>query len=341
MDPAVWLAGWKLNHPVWLWGLAAIPLLVFARHRLARRDVIPFAPLQLRPARADRRRRWLGIAYRLLDVVLLTGLLVALADPYRTSSVEMAEDEGIDLMLVLDISLSMLAEDFPPNRLAALRELAQAFVDSSGGHRIGLVIFAKDPHVHSPLTTDRTSLVKLLDSVTVYTVDQSRSGGTAIGDAMLVAIEQLSRNRIPEREQALILITDGESNNGIDPVLAARWAREEDIRVYSIGIGSTEPVAVTFEGRPVGQGDDPYMAVLDDQQLRAIADAADGRFDRATDADALGTVLAELARLESAPLARRTLEIRHPIGHGVAFALLPLLAAWLILGGTVLRRPLR
>mgnify|MGYP000721228641 CR=1 FL=1 len=106
---------------------------------------------------------------------------------------DLIEDEGIDVVLVLDVSLSMMAEDFPPNRLEALRRIASDFIRRSGGHRIGLVIFAKDSYVQTPLTTDHRSLLSLLDGVTVYTLDQAKSGGTSVGDALLVAVERAEK----------------------------------------------------------------------------------------------------------------------------------------------------
>ena len=164
----------------------------------------------------------------------------------------------------------------------------------------------------------------------------------------------LTRNEAPEnvmsasgekakvegRDQAVVLITDGESNLGADPELAARYLRQLDVRLYAIGVGGEEPVEVVFEGRRVG-GDTPYLAYLDDTQLRAVAAAADGRFYRAADVGALEDVFAELSRLESAPLELRTVELRESRASYLALAALPLFAAVLVLGGVVARRPLR
>lgn len=324
------------SRPLVLLGLVLVPLFAVVRFKLLRRDAVPHAPLQYRPVPRSRAGR-----LRLpVEVLLLATLIVALAGPHRLTHLELIEEEGIDVMLVLDVSLSMLAEDFPPNRLDALGRIARDFVRRSGAHRVGVLIFAKDVYVQTPMTTDHPILLSLLDGVTVHTLDQVKSGGTAVGDALLVAAERLQSGRIEGRDQAVVLITDGESNLGFDPVLAARYLRESDVRLYAIGVGGEEPVEVYFEDKRVG-GDDPYLAYLDDAELRAVAAAAGGRFYRATDVGALEDVFAELSRLESAPLEVRTVELRHFHTSYLALAALPLFAAVLALGGVVARRPLR
>jgi len=330
----------QLSRPLVLLGLLLVPLYAVLRGRLLRRDAVPHAPLQYRAA--PRRSRWLrGAGLRLaLEALLIATLVVALAGPHRATRLELMDDAGVDVVLVLDVSLSMLAEDFPPNRLDALRRIARDFVRRSGGHRIGVLIFARDVYVQSPLTTDHPILLSLLDSVTVYALDQDKSGGTAVGDALLVAGDRLRQAKVEGRDQAVILITDGESNLGADPVLAARYLRELGMRLYAIGIGGEKPVDVFFEGRPVG-GNTPYRAYLDDTQLRAVTAAANGRYYRAADVGALEEVFAELSRLESAPLERRTVELREGRASYLALAALPLFAAVLVLGGVVARRPLR
>lgn len=328
------------EHPWLLLALLAVPLLGLLRRRHLLAGVVPYAPLQLQAQPASR-SRWRPISWLVgAEMLLLALVVIGLAGPYQQREVEILEGEGIDAMLVLDVSLSMLAEDFPPNRLEALRRIARDFVARAAGHRLGLVIFAKDTYVQSPMTTDFQGLAELLESVTVYTINQNQSGGTAIGDALLVAGDRLQKSRQEGRDQALILITDGESNAGLEPELAARWLREQGVRLYIIGIGGQTPVAVTFEGRAVGSGDAPYLAVLDDQRLEALARAADGRYFRALDADALAAIFGELARLERAPLASRILELRAPLGRWPALLALPLFLASLVLGGMVVRRPL-
>ena len=153
--------------------------------RQRRRRTVRFPPLQYRAGETGW-RFWKQLAPQ-LELLVLALVVVGLAGPYEETRLDLIEDEGVDVMLVLDVSLSMLAEDLPPNRLEALRRIARDFVSRAGGNRIGIVIFAKDSYVQTPLTTDHRSLLTLLDGVTVYTLDQNKSGGTSVGDALLVS----------------------------------------------------------------------------------------------------------------------------------------------------------
>jgi Ca-activated chloride channel homolog len=326
------------SQPLALWALVAVPLFVWWRTRLLRRDVVPHAPLQLRSVP---KRRLAPLLRSVAEALVLAATIVALAGPHRSTELELMEGDGVDVLLVLDVSLSMLAEDFPPTRLDALQRIARDFVARSGPNRLGVLVFAKDVFVQTPLTSDHRIVRELLDGVSVDAINQGASGGTAVGDALLVAAERLAAARVEGRGQALVLITDGESNLGIDPVLAARWVAEKGVRLYSIGIGGEEPVEVFYEGERVGGPGDPYFTFLDDRQLRAMAEAADGKYYRATDVDALEQVFAQLSRLESAPLEVRTLEVRSFLTSWLALAALPLFAVSMVLGGAVLRRPLR
>ena len=323
-------------------GLALLPLYGALRYRIRRRDTVVYPPLQHATAAPSGLLRRLASVLPLpVEVLLLSALVFGLAGPQRESTVDLIEDEGVDVVLLLDISLSMLAEDFHPNRLDVLRQLASDFVSRAGSHRFGVVIFAKDAFVQAPLTRDHKVLHELLDGVSVNAIDQSLSGGTAVGDALLITADLLESTRIEGRDQALILITDGESNMGSDPVRAARFVKHLGIRLYAIGIGSEEPVEVFWEGERVGDPDDPYFAFLDDTQLREITEMAEGRYYRAIDAGALEAIFGELSRLESAPLEVRTLTVRQSLSRWAALASLPLFALYLVLGGVVLRRPLR
>jgi Ca-activated chloride channel family protein len=324
--------------------LALVPLWILWRLRQRRRSAVPFAPLQYAaPGGGPNRALLLRLAAAAapgVEALFLAALIMGLAAPYRETRLELIEDEGIDVLLVLDVSLSMLAEDIPPNRLEALNRVAGDFIARAGGHRIGILVFAGDVYVQTPLTTDHRSLLELLDGVSVYTLAQSASGGTAVGDALLVAGRRLAASRVEGRDQAVILITDGQSNLGLEPELAARWVAQQGIRLDAIGVGGTEPVEVVFEGERVG-GENAYLAVLDDAQLQAMTRAAGGRWWRATDAGALEEIFAELSRLQSAPLERRTAVTRRSYANLLAVAAMVLFAAHLGLAGRVLRRPLR
>lgn len=320
--------------------LALLPLWALWRHRQRRRAEVPFAPAQLAGARGTWTRRLATWASPGTELALVGLSVLALAGPYREARLELTDDSGIDIMLALDVSLSMLAEDFEPNRLAALRTIARDLIATGGGNRMGLVVFAGDAYVQTPLVTDRQSLLELLDGVTVHALSQRESSGTAIGDALLVAGERLVKSKVPGRDQSLVLITDGESNDGIEPVLAARWIAEQDIRLHAIGIGGTEPVEVFFEGRPVG-GENRYLAVLDDAELERVAQASGGVFHRATDTGTLARIFDELSRLEHGPLESRVAVERADLSSLLAVVLLALFASHLAVDGIWLRRPYR
>jgi len=330
--------GWSWARPEALAGLGILLGFAMLRSWQLRRDVQHYAPLQYRCE--IRRGRRLGLLQLPLELALLAVVIVGLAEPYRSSDLELIEDEGIDVALVLDVSLSMLAEDFPPNRLEALRKIAADFVARGGSHRIAVVVFAKDAFVQTPLTTDHRVLLELLSGVTVDVLDQALSGGTAIGDALLVAAHHLEVHRVAGRDQAVVLITDGESNLGSEPTLGARYVGHLGARLYAIGVGGEEPIEVFVDGERLG-GDQPYLAFLDDAQLREMVDAANGRYYRATDVGALEDIFSELSRLEGAPFEVRRVSVRRSFTRYFALAALPLFCAVLWLGGVELRRPYR
>lgn len=332
------VASWPFARPWVLLLLLGAPVFGLWRRRLIERSRVTFAPMQYRQDTTWRRR--IGRHLLWLEVVLMILLVVGLAGPRRLDRLTLLEEEGIDIVLVLDVSLSMLAEDFPPNRLEALRTLAQQFILHSGSHRLGIVVFAGDTYVQSPPSTQRDAVLQLLEGVTVEVISTTKSGGTAIGDALLLASEMLHKVKVEGRDQALILMTDGESNTGSDPLLAARYARSLNLSTYILGIGSEQPVPVMRHGEPLG-GDTPYMAVLDDAQLKAIAAAAGGRYDRAVDVGSLERLLAELARLESAPLEPREVEISRSYVPAMAALALPVFLLFMVLDGLWIRRPLR
>ncbi len=327
--------------PWWLLLLLLLPFFVAARRRWRRwrRPAVPYPPLQYSRGPAWRRR--LAAWMLPLEAVLLAVMVIGAAGPERVSKVELLGAPGIDVALVLDVSLSMKADDFPPNRLEVLRGIARDFVERSGPNRFALLIFAGDVFVQAPMTTDRRAVLELIDGMSFESLSQGveeigGSGGTAIGDALLAAAEKLAAARLPERDQALILLTDGDNTTGIDPRLAARFVARQDLSVSFIGIGREEPIAVHIEGNS-----EPYMAKLDADALAEIAELAGGRFYRATDAGALAEVFAELARLESAPLEPREVEIRGSWAPAVAVLALLLYVLHLFLSGYAVARPLR
>lgn len=223
-------------------------------------------------------------------------LVVALARPQDIEQNVRTNTEGIDIVLAIDVSASMLARDFRPDRITAAKEVAGSFVADRYGDRIGLVVFAAEAFTQSPLTTDQSTLQTLLARIRSGLIDDS---GTAIGNGLATAINRLRESEA--KSKVIILLTDGVNNRGqIAPMTAAEIARAQGIRVYTIGVGTegTAPYpAVDIYGQPTG---DVVMAKveIDEKTLGAMADLTGGKYFRATDNAKLKAIYDEINQLE-------------------------------------------
>ena len=220
-------------------------------------------------------------------------LVVALARPQQIEQNVRTSSEGIDIMLAIDVSASMLARDFEPDRITAAKEVAGSFISDRYGDRIGLVAFAGEAFTQSPLTTDQGTLQTLLGRLRSGVVED----GTAIGNGLATAINRLRESNA--KSKVIILLTDGENNRGeIAPLTAAEIARDQGIRVYTIGVGTrgTAPYpTVDFFGNPtVVQA----KVQIDEKILGEIADLTGGRYFRATDNAKLQSIYDEINQLE-------------------------------------------
>ena len=335
-----WLDGVSWSWPgAWML-LALVPALVLLRWWVERSAAVPFAPVQY-AGRPGRSRRWLALQL-LLEAALFTSLVVAAAGPHERREVPLIGPEGVDLALVLDVSATMQAADFPPTRLEALKVLASDLVRRGGGHRFAVFAFAQQPFTQTPLTTDTVATNWLIDGLAYESINHSVSGGTWIGDALLAAGQALVAERVEGRDQAVLLVTDGQSNGGIAPEIAARWLAERDVDLFVVGIGQDEPVPVYVHGEPFINTDDEHVHTqLDDAALQSIADAGGGRYWRADGTDPLRAIFDEVATLAQRPLTEEVAVSRISHRPDVALGTLALFAAWLLLSGFVLRRPLR
>lgn len=332
------MISWKL--PWILILLTAVPVWLLWRRRQLLREAVTFAPLQL--GEVASRASGGGRVLLLLEGLILALVLVALAGPMEVQEVELFDEEGIDLALVLDISASMQAADFPPNRLEVLKTISADMVRRSGGDRIGVYAFAGTCATQAPFTTDTAAVVDLIDALSYETISHSRSGGTAIGDALLMATSELVKIRAPGRDQVVVLVTDGESHMGADPMLAARYLKKEGVRLYVIGVGQEEPIAVWVNGEPyIASDGEQLVTSLDDSQLKQIAATGGGTYYRANSPGVLDRIFDEISRLEHKPLQLQDVQVERSHRADVAFALAGLMALWLALDGLWLRRPLR
>lgn len=322
--------------------LAGLPFVWIARRRAERRSVIAVSAPGTGAATPGSRSRLLSIARSSLEILLLAGVVLAAARPHERHSYESVREEGIDLALVLDISASMQAADIAPNRLAALKELAQHLVEGSTGNRIGVFVFAGHVFTQTPLTTDTEILSSLIAALRFETIRHDESGGTALGDALLVASDALTRQKIEGRDQLIVVFTDGESNQGVDPLLAARHLYQLEIPLRIIGLGRTEPVPVRVYGRPfITTRDEILRTRLQEEQLQEVAQLAGGIYRHAESRDVLEATFADLEQLTRAPLDVRRQVIEHSLVPQLAVLLLILFLSWLTLEAGFSRSPLR
>lgn len=295
----------RFASPLWF----ALVALVIARVALAWRDrraregAFGFSSLSLVASRRSFRTMTAWMPF-VLEIAAMTLLIGALARPQRVVQLAASDRFGIDIVVALDASGSMAAEDFRPrNRLTVAKQLIGDFIRRRNDDRIGLVTFGSRAATRVPVTHDRRVTEALLDRTEIG----DHGNGTAIGHALATAVNRLRSSRVESR--VIILVTDGVNNSGsIDPRVAAQLAAASGIKVYTIGVGSDGPVPLPIKRQNpfTGQVETIYTHIrgeLDEPTLKAIADATGGAFFRATDAEALGAVLARIDTLEKTRLA--------------------------------------
>lgn len=229
------------------------------------------------------------VALRLLTLSLL---ILALARPQTSLNEEEISTEGIDIVIALDVSTSMLALDFKPNRLEAAKDVASEFIKDRTDDRIGLVVFAGESFTQCPITTDYTVLQNLLKEVKDGLIED----GTAIGMGLATSVNRLKDS--DAKSKVVILLTDGENNSGfIDPLTATEAAEQFDVRVYTIGVGTRgmAQYPVPFGNRIVYQN---VEVNIDEDLLKEVASMTGGKYFRATNNESLKQVYAEIDELE-------------------------------------------
>ena len=321
-------------HPELLWLLLLLPALLIIyivwRRRQHASLRVP-SLLFLRDMRGGLRvyLRHSLFALRLLALGLI---IVALARPQSSSSWSEDRVEGIDIMLTMDISTSMLAMDFQPNRVEAAKEVAMRFIANRPNDNIGLVVFAGESFTACPLTQDHATLINRLREMTPGMIEDQ----TAIGSGLATAISRLKDSKT--KSKVIILLTDGANNTGnISPKMAADLAKTFGISIYTIGVGS-------------GAGEAPYpiqtalgvvvrnMAVdLDEPTMRQIADVSGGAYFRATDNDSLLAIYKKIDQLEKTKLSTRNYHTTYEEFFVFVLAAALLLLLEFILRSTVLR----
>ena len=228
-----------------------------------------------------------------LRVLSLGFIIIALARPQKRNDQQLVSGEGIDIMLCMDVSGSMLAQDFQPNRLEAAKQVAANFVDARPTDRIGLVIFSGESFTSSPLTIDKN----LLKSQIFNAQSNVLADGTAIGDGLSTSVQRLKESK--SKSRIIILLTDGENQGGlIDPLTAKEIAKSIGIKVYTIGMGTegfAPAPAQTSTGAVVMQ---QQKVNIDETLLRQIAAETGGLYFRAKDNNSLSAIYSEIDKLE-------------------------------------------
>lgn len=225
-------------------------------------------------------------------VIALAAIIIAIARPRSSSNFERIDTEGIDIVLALDVSTSMLARDFIPDRIGAAKDIAIQFIAERPSDRIGIVVFAGESYTQSPLTSDRVTLINLLKEIECGIIED----GTAIGNGLATAVARLKDSQAKSR--VLILLTDGVNNSGeISPQMAAEIAKTYGIRVYTIGVGAegTAPYPVMT---PYGVDIQQVEVQIDEELLEEIASQTDGKYFRATDNTKLLEIYGEINKME-------------------------------------------
>lgn len=286
----------RFLHPEVLWGLLIVPLIITwyiwrLRKRAPRLQLSSISTLQKGSTNWRGHARNALVALRWLAII---AAIVALARPVLPNFQSDIETEGIDIVITLDVSTSMLAQDFKPNRLEAAKDVAVSFIEERETDRIGLVVFSGEAMTQCPLTLDHALVQSLMKELETGLLKD----GTAIGMGLGTAVNRLKESEVTSK--VIILLTDGVNNRGaIDPMTAAQLAAQYNIRVYTIGVGSKGTAYSPVGVYPDGSLAYDYVPVeIDEALLRQIADTTGGQYFRATDKAGLAAVYQEIDQME-------------------------------------------
>lgn len=230
----------------------------------------------------------------LLRTFALVMIIIAIARPRSSTEMEKIDTEGIDIVLAMDVSTSMLARDLTPDRISASKDIAIEFISQRPSDRMGIVVFAGESFTQCPLTTDRATLINLMKEVQTDLIED----GTAIGNGLATAVARMKDS--DARSRVVILLTDGVNNRGeISPQMAAEIAKTYGIRVYTIGVGK-EGMAPYPVMTPWGVEVQNVKVEIDEALLSDIAQSTGGRYFRATDNTKLAEIYSEINKMEKA-----------------------------------------
>ena len=267
-----------------------------------------------------------------LRILALSLIVVAIARPRSSEVIEKIDAEGIDIVLAMDVSTSMLARDFTPDRISASKDIAIEFIAQRPTDRMGIVVFAGESYTQCPLTTDRAALINMMKEVETGLIDD----GTAIGNGLATAIARMKDSDAKSR--VVILLTDGVNNSGeVSPQMAVEIAKTYGIRVYTIGVGR-EGMAPYPVMTPWGVEVRNLEVEIDEDLLKQIADETGGRYFRANDNTKLAEIYDEINQMEKARTTVDSFPVYKELFGTYALLALLLILAELVLNWFVIRR---
>lgn len=295
------MINYEFQNPEFLWLLLVLlPILFwyFIKERKSHPELL-FPETEFLAHQKANRGAWLRLLSPILRIAVISLVIIGLARPRSSEENSRSRDrEGIDIVLAVDVSASMLAQDLKPNRLGATKEAATNFINGRPNDRIGLVVYAGESYTQTPLTTDHAVLKNALLNLQHGII----TDGTAIGMGLATMVNRLKESKA--KSKVAILLTDGENNRGeIDPITASQLAKEFNIRVYTIGVG-TKGLArtpISYNGRG-GFIYDNREVFIDEELLQEIAKETGGKYFRATDNNKLKEIYQEIDSLEKTKL---------------------------------------
>ena len=276
----------------WLFGLIPLMILFYFLYLRKKTSQLTYSGLDVFTGIKKSLRQQLQLMPFFLKLFAFALAIVALARPQSTSSGQNVTTEGIDIIMALDISSSMLAEDLKPNRIEAAKKVAEDFIDSRPNDRIGLVVFGGESFTQCPLTTDHSVLKNLFAGIQSGIL----ADGTAIGEGLATAVNRIRKSTA--KSKVIILLTDGVNNIGaIAPETAGEIAKTFGIRVYAIGVGTRGMAPYPFK-TPFGIQYQNMEVQIDEKVLQQIASETDGKYFRATNATKLKEIYDSIDKLE-------------------------------------------
>ncbi|TDI71078.1 MAG: VWA domain-containing protein [Bacteroidetes bacterium] len=324
----------EFAQPQWLVLLALVPLSGLRSWWMARRSLgLRYSAVETIRHGPKTFRNRIRALPAVLRMAGLTLAVLAMARPQEQDVVQERYAEGVDIVMVLDTSTSMRAEDFRPNRFEAARAVGAEFISKRTSDRVGLVVFAAKAYTQAPLTLDYDFLLEMLDEVQVGVIED----GTAIGTALAMAVNRL-KNTVAE-SKVIILLTDGQNNRGeLSPETAAEIARTLNVRIYAIGVGAHGEAPFVVDHPFAGRQRRMIPVEIDEEMLISVAKMTGGKYFRATNNQALREIYDEIGELEKTKIEERIYTNYEEKYAGFLFPGLALILLDILLSTTLLRR---